>query len=196
MCRRSWPLWVLLLLSLSIGQAGAEEYVIDTKGQHAFIQFKISHLGYSWLLGSFRKFSGRFTFDTAHPERSRAHVVIDLASIDTNHAERDKHLRSDEFFDVAHYPTATFESTSYVEQGSGKALLKGILHLHGVDEPVVIHLRQIGVGPDPWGGWRRGFEGRAELYLPDFHFARGKMLGPVARKVELYLSIEGVRIRR
>ncbi len=191
-----FQLAAMLLILAAAMPARAEDYLIDTKGQHAFIQFKISHLGYSWLLGSFKRFSGTFTLDKRHPERSRASVTIDLASIDTNHAERDKHLRSDEFFDVKHFPTASFVSTAYKEKGGDRGVLEGILNLHGYRRAIVIKLRRIGSGPDPWGGYRRGFEGHAMLYLPDYHFSRGKMLGPVARKVELYLSIEGVRTGR
>jgi len=60
-------------------------------------------------------------------------------------------------------------------------------------KPVDYVWNQIGAGPDPWGGFRRGFEGATTLYLPDYHFARGKMLGPAAHNVEMYFSIEGVR---
>jgi len=60
-------------------------------------------------------------------------------------------------------------------------------------KPVDYIWNQIGAGPDPWGGFRRGFEGVTTLYLPDYRFARGKRLGPAAHKVEMYFSIEGVR---
>jgi len=191
---KQWWLPILLLTSgVVIPAQAAEDYAIDIKGQHAFIQFKIKHLGYSWLLGSFERFSGAFHYDAAHPENNSVHVAIDTASINTNHAERDKHLRSDEFFDVAHFPKAAFTSSGYEDKGQGHGVLKGILNLHGVSKKVSIKVHQIGAGPDPWGGFRRGFEGITTLYLPDYRFARGKMLGPVAHNVEMYFSIEGVR---
>lgn len=192
-------LWLAALLFLWFPVppvCAADDYTIDIEGQHAFIQFKIKHLGYSWLLGSFKRFSGEFHYDAAHPARNRVHVIIATASINTNYAKRDKHLRSDAFFDVAHFPRATFISSSYEDKGNDNGVLKGILSLHGVTRKVAIKVHQIGAGPDPWGGFRRGFEGVTTLYLPDYHFNRGKMLGPVAHKVEMYFSIEGVRKRR
>jgi len=190
---RWWLPALLWVFAMAAPAQAAEDYAIDIKGQHAFIQFKIKHLGYSWLLGSFERFSGAFHYDAGHPEKNSMRVVIDTASINTNHAERDKHLRSDEFFDVSHFPQATFTSTSYEKKGQGHGVLKGILKLHGVSKKVSIKVHQIGAGPDPWGGFRRGFEGVTTLYLPDYRFSRGKMLGPVAHNVEMYFSIEGVR---
>src|SRR5262245_33697169 len=91
--------------------ARAADYVIDTAKSHASINFRIKHLGFSWLTGRFNEFAGTFTFDEAHPEASKIKVEVDTESIDSNHAERDKHLRGKEFLDTAAYPTATFEST-------------------------------------------------------------------------------------
>jgi polyisoprenoid-binding protein YceI len=169
----------------------AEDYVIDTKKAHAFIQFKISHLGFSWLLGRFNRFEGSFSYDEKNESASKVDVTIDTASVDTNHAERDKHLRSDDFLDVKKFPKATFQSTSFTPKGDGKALLTGDFTLHGVTRPVEIAVKHIGAGPDPWGGFRRGFEGRTRLALKDFGIDFN--LGPASKEVELFLSIEGIR---
>ena len=104
---------LVLLLGLGGTAQAAEHYVIDTKGMHAFITFRIQHLGFSWLEGRFNRFSGEFDYDEANPANNRVEVEIDLASIDTNHAERDKHLRSERFFDVERFPKATFVSTGW-----------------------------------------------------------------------------------
>src|SRR3546814_15463281 len=82
------------------GQAFAADYAIDKPGQHAFVNFKISHLGYSWLWGTFKDFDGSFSFDADKPEASKVNVTLKTASVDTNHAERDKHLRSDDFLKI------------------------------------------------------------------------------------------------
>jgi polyisoprenoid-binding protein YceI len=169
----------------------AADYVIDTKGAHAFIQFKISHLGYSWLLGRFNDFGGTFSYDEKNPAASKVEVTIKTASIDSNHAERDKHLRGKDFLDVDKYPTARFVSTAYEPKGDGKAVLKGDLTLHGVTKPVAIDVEHIGAGPDPWGGQRRGFAGTTTLTLKDFGIDYN--LGPAARQVELFLSVEGIQ---
>ncbi len=184
---------LLLAMAAALPAQAAEHYAIDIKGQHAFIQFKVKHLGYSWELGGFNTFDGSFTYDEKNPANNKVNVTIDTASIDTNHAKRDKHLRSADFFDVANYPKATFVSTSYEDKGNGKGVLKGKLTLHGVTKNIAIDVNQIGAGPDPWGGFRRGFEGTTTLHLSDYNFAKGSMLGAAAENVELYLSIEGVR---
>src|SRR3546814_14792719 len=70
------------------GQAFAADYAIDKQGQHAFVNFKISHLGYSWLWGTFKDFDGSFSFDADKQEASKVNVTLTTASVDTNHAER------------------------------------------------------------------------------------------------------------
>jgi polyisoprenoid-binding protein YceI len=169
----------------------AEDYNIDSKGQHAFIQFRIKHLGYSWLYGRFDNFSGNFSYDEKNPAASQVKVDIDPASVDSNHAERDKHLRSEEFLYVDKYPKAGFVSTSYEENADGTAVLKGDFTLRGVTKPVSIQVQQVGHGPDPWGGYRRGFYGTTEISLADFGIPFD--LGPASRNVELELSVEGIR---
>lgn len=177
--------------ALFAGQAMAADYTIDKEGQHAFINFKISHLGYSWLYGTFKDFDGSFSFDAKAPEASKVSVKINTASIDSNHAERDKHLRSGDFLNVGKNPTATFESTSVKSTGEGTADITGNLTLNGVTKPVVIAAKFLGEGSDPWGGYRAGFEGSTKLKLKDFNIQ--KDLGPASQDVELILSVEGVR---
>ncbi len=169
----------------------AEHYVIDTQKAHAFIQFKISHLGYSWVLGRFNEFEGSFDYDENNPSASTVSVTINPASVDSNFAERDKHLRGEDFLNVDEFSTATFKSTSYEVTGDNKALLKGDLTLRGVTRPITIDVTQIGAGKDPWGGYRRGFEGTTRLALADFGIPMN--LGPASQEVELFLSVEGIR---
>jgi polyisoprenoid-binding protein YceI len=173
------------------GQAMAANYAIDTEGQHAFVNFKISHLGYSWLYGTFKDFDGSFSFDDKNPQASKVNVSLNTASVDTNHAERDKHIRSDDFLSVGKHPTATFESTSVKSTGEGTADITGNLTLNGVTKPVVIAATFVGQGDDPWGGYRAGFAGSTTLKLKDF--AIEKDLGPASSEVELTISVEGVR---
>ena len=177
--------------ALFAGQAMAADYAIDKQGQHAFVNFKISHLGYSWLYGTFKDFDGSFSFDAKAPEASKVSVKINTASVDSNHAERDKHLRSADFLNVSKHDTATFESTSVKSTGEGTADVTGNLTLNGVTKPVVIAAKFIGEGDDPWGGYRAGFEGSTKLKLKDFDIQ--KDLGPASQEVELILSVEGVR---
>ena len=178
------------LLALS-GSLQAADYVIDKEGQHASINFKISHLGYSWVYGRFNDFSGNFSWDAENPESSAVKVSINTDSVDSNHAERDKHLRSDDFLNVAEHPTATFESTAVEMTGDDTANITGNLTLNGVTKPVVLDAKFIGEGDDPWGGYRAGFSGTTTLTLKDFDISRD--LGPAAQDVELIITVEGVR---
>ena len=176
-----------LVLSGAVAQAA--DYTIDSG--HSFVQFKISHIGVSWMIGTFEKVSGSFTFDSeAGPEGQSIAVEIDTASVDTNHAERDKHLRSSDFLDVGEFPTATFVSTGY--EGDGESgVMSGDLTLHGVTKAVAIDVKKVGEGKDPWGGYRAGFEGSVTITRKDF--GMGYNLGPAAETMDLFLFIEGTR---
>ncbi|MCL6415381.1 YceI family protein [Aestuariirhabdus sp. Z084] len=169
----------------------AADYALDIKGQHAFVQFRIQHLGYSWLYGRFDDFTGSFSYDEASPDNSKVEVTINTTSVNTNHAERDKHLRSDDFLDVSSFPKATFVSTSVKSDGKGNAIITGDLTLRGVTRSITIDAESIGGGNDPWGGYRHGFLGTTKLALKDFGIDFN--LGPASTEVEMTLSIEGIR---
>ena len=185
------PLLALAAMLALAGPAMAADYVIDSKGAHASINFRIKHLGFSWLQGRFDTFTGTFSYDDKNPAVSAVAVEIDTTSVDTNHAERDKHLRSPDFLDTAQFPKATFVSKSVTPKDGGKATIAGELTLHGVTKSITIEAETIGGGADPWGGYRQGFAGTTKLTLADFGIP--DKLGPASREVELMLYIEGVR---
>jgi len=182
-----------LLPLISINANATEQYTIDTRGMHAFITFKINHLGYSWLQGRFDKFAGNFSYDEKNLSNNKVKLSIDIGSIDSNNAERDKHLRSARFFDAEKFPTASFVSTGWKNTGNNKAVLSGKFTLRGVTKNIDIDITQTGAGKDPWGGYRRGFEGTTTLHLSDYNMKESNILGPVAENVDIWLSIEGVR---
>ena len=182
------------LMTLGIATSAiAEDYAIDKKGQHAVIQFKIAHLGYSWMIGRFNDFDGSFSYDEKNPSASKINVTINTASVDTNHAARDKHLRSPDFFNVDKFPTATFVSKSFKESGDGKAELTGAFSLNGVTRDITIDVNHVGHGNDPWGGYRRGFEGTTTLKVADWNIPFAAKLGPASAEAELYFSFEGIK---
>lgn len=172
--------------------ANAADYVIDTKGAHAFVNFKIKHLGYSWLHGRFNTFDGQFNYDAKNPNASQISVNIDTASLDSNHAERDKHLRGDDFLNVSKYPQASFKSTAIkFDQDGEEATVTGEFTLHGVTKTISFEIDKIGEGKDPWGGYRVGFEGETSLKLADYGIDYD--LGPASTHVDIGLFIEGIR---
>ncbi|KZY28265.1 MULTISPECIES: YceI family protein [unclassified Oleiphilus] len=174
-----------------VGVANAADYAIDVKGAHAFVSFKIKHLGYSWLLGRFNEFDGSFSYDAAAPEKSSINVTIQTDSIDSNHAERDKHLKSDDFLDVKKFPLATFKSTNFKAIDEDSAIVTGNFELHGVSKSISFPVEKVGEGKDPWGGYRAGFTGKTSLKLADYGITRN--LGPASTHVEIELNIEGIR---
>ena len=177
-------------LLLNAGSALAANYKIDKQGQHAFIEFRIQHLGYSWIYGTFKDIDGGFTFDDKDPANDKVNVTINTASVDTNHAERDKHLRSADFLNVEKNKQATFTSTEVKKDGEGYAVV-GNLTLNGVTKPVTLAAKLVGEGKDPWGGYRAGFEANGKIKLKDFGITTD--LGPASQEVELIISVEGVR---
>ncbi|MEX0942397.1 MAG: YceI family protein [Pseudomonadales bacterium] len=184
---------ILLCLSLVYSlvwtmSVDAAEYVIDSRGAHASIVFKFKHIGISWLTGQFKSFNGTFTYDQNDPGASKIVVEIDPASLDSNHAERDKHIRGEDYLNVARYPQARFESTRIEPLGEGKATVYGNLTLHGQTREIAIDANLTGQGNDPWGGYRVGLEGFTVLSTTDFGF---KM--PPTNEVHLELYLEGVR---
>lgn len=188
------PLNVVLALALSAGffsvgsTANAAEYTIDPA--HSFVEFRANHLGYSWLYGRFNVLSGEFFHDPANPSANRISVEVDAGTVDTRHAERDKHLRSDDFLATDKYPKASFRSTKY-EGTAESGKLHGELTVHGVTRPVVFEVTKMGEGPDPWGGYRAGFSGSYTLTRKDFGIDYD--LGPASTTVELTLGVEGIR---
>ncbi len=107
----------MLIAAMMSFSANSADYIIDTKGTHASINFKISHLGYSFIKGRFNDFSGQFSYDPTNISASNVEVIVNTQSLDSNHAERDKHVRSDDFIDASKYPQAKFVSTKVVDKG-------------------------------------------------------------------------------
>ncbi|PHR83897.1 MAG: hypothetical protein COA59_09650 [Colwellia sp.] len=181
----------LLTGAIFMPAVNAADYVIDNKGAHASINFKIKHLGYSWLTGRFDKFGGKFSYDPANVSASKIEVNIDTSSINSNHAERDKHLKSDDFLDVSAFANAKFVSESVTEKADGRLAVTGVLTLHGVSKTITIDAQATGEGKDPWGGYRAGFSGTTNIALTDFAIKMN--LGPASTHVQLDLYIEGIK---
>jgi polyisoprenoid-binding protein YceI len=179
-----------ILVSIST-KISAAEYKLDIKGTHAFIQFKIQHLGYSWIIGQFNTFDGKLKYDNMDEEASEISIVIETASIDTNHKLRDKHLRDNKFLDVNKYPQATFISKKYKPTSSDMAILTGDFTFRGVTKSIDIEVHKMGEGKDPWGGERVGFEGTTKFKLKDFNIK--KKLSPASAEVHLYFTLEGIK---
>lgn len=180
-----------LLTGMITSTVQAADYKVDVEGAHAFVQFKIKHLGYSWLLGRFNHFNGDFSYDANSPNQAKINLEIDVDSIDSNHAERDKHLKNEDFLNVKKFPKASFVSQSIKFSDDKNAVVTGSFTLKGVTKIISFDIVKVGEGQDPWGGYRAGFSGTTTLKLTDYGITFN--LGPASTHVEMGLFIEGIR---
>ncbi len=177
----------MLCLVLTVLPVSAGEYLIDTSGAHASVNFKFDHLGIGRITGSFRKFSGSFFYDPQDPGSAWVKVTIDTASLDSNQPTRDLNIRSALFLDVEQYPSASFSSSSVVFADDGVMRIFGDLTLHGISRKIELVGRKTGEATDQWGRRRVGFEAGVTLKTLDFD-----MRFPPSNKVVLELYVEGV----
>ena len=166
--------------------AQADTYLIDKEGQHAYIIFKASHLGFSYIIGHFEDFEGEFSYDPEDPSASSVNITIQTASLDSDHAERDKHLRGEQYLNADDFPEIVFSSTQFVGDANS-GVLTGTLDFHGVTKSVDIAVAKIGEGKDPWGGYRSGFEGTTKIAAGDYG------LPGWVGDIEIDLHVEGIR---
>lgn len=163
---------------------------------HSAIHFWVRHMVISKVHGRFARWSGALELDLADPTRSSVDVRIDAASIDTQVADRDAHLRSADFLDVANHPELTFRSTRIEKAGEGYRVV-GNLTLHGVTREVVLDAEFTGTGKDPWGNERAGFSARTALDRKEYGLAWNAALETggllVGEKVEITLEVEAVK---
>lgn len=176
-----------MALSLPAAAQGLPDkgsYKIDAV--HSQVLFTVGHLNVARLTGRFDGVKGEFSVDGAS---GAVKAEIDAASVNTGFADRDKHLRSPDFFNAAQFPKITFESTSVHLAADGT--LAGNLTLHGVTRPVTLKLSQVGAGKDPWGGYRSGFVATGVVKRSDYGMKF--MLGPVGDEIEVRLNIEAIK---
>jgi len=132
---------------------------------HSRVGFSARHAMVTKVRGSFNDFSG--TAVVADGVAS-INIEINVASVDTRSADRDGHLQSGDFFDVANFPKITFASTSVKDSGSDKLAVEGNLTIKDVTKPITIEFEYSGTATDPFGNARFGFEGAAEINRKDF----------------------------
>lgn len=169
-------------------------YQIDTS--HSNIDFSIRHLVIAKVRGRFTQFSGTVELDDADITKSTVRAEIIAASISTNEAKRDEHLRSADFFDVEKFPLLTFVSKTIAKDGDDLKLV-GALTIHGITRDVTLAVEQLGATKDPWGNQRLAFAARGSLDRKEFGLHWNQVLEAggfmVGDKVELSFDIEAIR---
>jgi len=173
--------------------AGTTTWQIDPK--HSSAQFAVTHLMISTVRGEFHQINGTVVVDDADISKSYVNVTIDATTVDTREPDRDKHLMSPDFFDVAKYPSMTFKSTKVESNGPDKLKVTGDLTIRGVTKQVVLDV----TAPkppikDPWGLQRTAVSGSTKINRQDFGVAWNKALDAggvvVGDDVNITLDVE------
>ena len=172
-----------------------ERWEIDSS--HSGIHFSVRHLVIAKVRGQFSRWSGAVVVPDGNFARATVEAVIDPSSIDTGVADRDAHLKSADFFDVAQFPEVIFKA-SRVEAASGDDLhLVGELTIKGITREVALDVEQLGQLKDPWGNQRAAFSAKAVIDRKDFGLAWNQVLETgglaVGERVNLEIEIEAVR---
>ena len=179
---------VLMLACLVATGSAQDEYEVDNS--HTSLVFAISHFNLSYTYGRFKKVSGNFQIDGGLA--NKFNFKVDAASIDTNDEERDKHLRSPDFFNVEEFPEVTFESTQ-ISREDGVYQVQGNMTMLGVTKPITIPIRLVGIGKGPFGKERAGFFAKVTLKRSDF--GMDKMMSAVGDNIAVTFSFEGIKTK-
>lgn len=154
-------IFVIAGLSMTLSSVSmSADYTLDTA--HTQIKFGVSHLGFSTTRGSFRDFSGNFSFDPEAPEASSVEVVIQTASLDLDDEEWNGHITGGDWFNVGQFPTVTFKSTSVESTGDSAMNINGELTMLGVTMPVTLNARLNKIG-DQMGKAKSGFSATTSI---------------------------------
>jgi polyisoprenoid-binding protein YceI len=173
----------------------AGTYTIDPT--HSRIGFVARHAMVTKVRGSFNEFDGSGYFDAGNPANSRLALTIQAASIDTRNADRDAHLKSNDFFDMVNYPEITFTSTAVEQVDAENYRVIGDLTIKGVTRPVTVDFEYTGTAVDPFGNTRIGFEGKTTVNRKDWGVSWNAALEAggvlVSEKVLLEFEVSAIR---
>ena len=166
-------------------------YQIDAG--HSAVVFRCKHLGVSQFWGRFNQISGELRYDEEDPTTASIQCVIPADSIDTNSADRDRHLKSNDFLSAKEFPELTFTSQS-VEATDDGLVIKGELSMHGVTKDVTAQAEVVGSGETMFNDFRMGFEARFRVDMRDFGITFvEKNATAVGPEVDLIVSLECIR---
>jgi len=183
---------LLMLAMVPVAHAEMKTFTIDAG--HTSVGFSVRHM-FTNLTGQFGSFNGAITLDTKTGIIGAGKVVVETQSVDTRHEKRDKHLRSEDFFNVAKYPAITFVIHQSRMTGATQEVT-GAFTLLGVTKAVVFETKFLGVGNDPWGNTRAGLTAHARINRKDFGMDFNKMLDTggllIGDMVDITLEIEAI----
>jgi len=175
------------LLSLVAAANAADTWNIDTR--HSGVTFSVRNF-FVPVEGSLKLQSGTIVFDAANPAASSVEAVVAVTSINTQDADRDKHLNNQDFFLTDKFPTATFKSTKWEPAGENKFKVTGDLTIKDVTKPLVIDVELLGTGTGNRGRTISGWQGTARLNRKDWGVDHG---ASIANEVSLTLNVQGIK---
>lgn len=165
---------------------------------HTRIGFSTRHAMVTKVRGAFNDFEGVAYVDVDNPANSKVNVTIKVASIDTRNAQRDEHLRTNDFFDAPNYPDITFVSTRIDQVGDNTFIINGNLTIRGVTQEIGIPIEFMGVERDPSGQLRAGFEGSRRIDRQQFGVKWNTALDSggllVSDKITLEFEVSAVKV--
>ena len=171
------------------------DYAIDPS--HTRIGFSARHAMVTKVRGHFDQFEGNAHVDTTTPANSSVNVTIEAASVTPGNEQRDGHLKTPDFFDIANYPQITFVSTS-VERDGSEWDITGDLTINGVTKSVTIPFEETGSAKDPFGNTRVGFEGDVTIDRTEWNLSFNAALETggvlVSEKVKLEFDVSAIAI--
>jgi polyisoprenoid-binding protein YceI len=181
-----------LILSCSQALAAPEAYRIDDS--HSFANWSVRHV-VSKTSGTFSDITGKILIDSENLANSSVEAKINMLSVNSSHAKRDKHIKEADYLDTEKFATATFISKKIESTSNTEGVMTGVLTMHGVAKEITFPFKVLGFGIDPWGGYRTGFEAKTSLKASDFGFGWGiKPNASVGDDIEITLLIEGVKL--
>jgi polyisoprenoid-binding protein YceI len=188
------PLIVLITLMMAGPAVAAPRWQFDYA--HCQVAFTVKHI-FAPVMGRFTKYGGSFIFDPTDLAGSKMVLVVQTASIDTDLADRDKHLRSPDFFDVKRYPEMRFVSERLQSKGGNRYVAHGTLTIKDVSKKIELPFVHLGTRAHPMQPktWVAGFEASYELDRLAYHVGSGKYYdaGVVGNKVTLFFHLEMLR---
>ncbi|MBK7682812.1 MAG: YceI family protein [Bacteroidia bacterium] len=158
---------ILLLSSLGLG-VNAQNIVWNVDPTHTTVKFAVTHLMVSEVEGNFKTYSGKVESPSTDFNNGTVEFAIDVNSINTESADRDKHLMGDEFFNAAKYPKIIFKSTSFKKVAGNKYELIGDLTIRNITKKVTFDVKNNGLMKDPWGNMKAGFKATSKINRKDY----------------------------
>jgi polyisoprenoid-binding protein YceI len=187
----------VLALALAASLAFGANWNIDKS--HSDVGFSVSYMSVSNTKGQFGDYSGSIVWDAKDVSKSKFDVTIQVASINTRDEKRDEHLRGEDFFEVAKFPTIRFVSTKVVATGKNAYAVTGQLTMKGVTKTVTIPFKTTSEVKDPWGNTKMGFEGSFALNRKDYGVSWSKLLdnggAVVGDEVKISLDVTAIQAK-